>query len=79
MAKDKKLEAGALNITIHPTHSPDRYVKLFEKALELRLEGHIRGDSYGSIILFGSAPQGDPNALREGTICRYTKINADAS
>ncbi|GAB2190053.1 hypothetical protein MAH1_16610 [Sessilibacter sp. MAH1] len=78
MAREKKIEIGALNITMHP-HSPKKYLELFKKAKNLRLIKKIRSDKLGMIT---SVSYLDRNKFGDlgpiyGDIYRFTQIQID--
>ncbi|MBG3092072.1 DUF4747 family protein [Proteus terrae] len=78
MARNKKLECGALNITIHP-HSPQKYVELFKDTFRLHKTVNLGGDIYALLKFFsktiGSTSDVDPY---EGEILKYMDINKDS-
>lgn len=49
MAKDKKVVAGALNITMHP-HSPQQYIELLKTASRNKKPVKIYGDQFGLLV-----------------------------
>lgn len=48
MARERKIEVGAINIKTHP-HSPKQYAELFKDVYENELPGKIRGKFFGII------------------------------
>src|SRR5688572_9278900 len=70
MARDPKIEVGALNLRIPETHNRD-YRALVEKLTGLRRGVRVYGDSYVAIQLF--VPEED----NLGLIAKYTEIDID--
>jgi hypothetical protein len=77
MARDKKIEVGAINITTHP-HSPEKYIELFRMAFRQRKPAKISGDNYGLIAQLSrlSNKQGAGGAL-SGDFIKFTNIFLD--
>lgn len=77
MAHEKKLELGAINITIHP-HSPIKYVELFKKVKNLRNIQHIHSDKYGMLtsVHYLDREKGETSAIT-GDLYRFTNIKLD--
>lgn len=77
MARDKKLEYGALNITIHP-HTPKKYLQLFMAARRLKPSAKLRGDQFGRIgtIHKLERDQAEPGPI-VGEIMKFTNIDVD--
>jgi len=70
MARDPKLEVGALNLRIPSSHSRD-YQALIRRIAELRRGVRVYGDSYVAIKLFV------PEQENLGIIAKYTEIDID--
>ncbi|QSR73464.1 DUF4747 family protein [Aeromonas jandaei] len=77
MAKNKKIEFGAINITTHP-HSPEMYLKLFRAARRLESSARLRGDQFGRIGLIKKLDdsQKEPGPI-EGEILKFTDIDIE--
>ena len=77
MARDKKLEFGALNVTIHP-HTPEKYIQLFNSARKLKSSARLRGDQFGRIgaIYKLDRDQEEPGPI-VGEIVKFTNIDVD--
>jgi len=75
MARNKKLEFGALNVTIHP-HTPEKYLKLFKAAQELNSHVKLRGDQFARIgqITKLERDQAEPGPI-VGEIVKFTNID----
>lgn len=70
MARDPKLEVGALNLRIPASHNRD-YRALIQRIADLRRGVRVYGDSYVAIQLF--VPEED----NLGVIAKYTEIDID--
>lgn len=70
MARDPKLEVGALNLRIPETHNRD-YRALVERLTALRRGVRVYGDSYVALQLFV------PDEDNLGLIAKYTEIDID--
>ncbi len=70
MARDPKLEVGALNLRIPETHNRD-YRALIRRIADLRRGVRVYGDSYVAIQLY--LPEED----NLGVIAKYTEIDID--
>ncbi|MFQ2387805.1 DUF4747 family protein [Aeromonas dhakensis] len=77
MARDKKLEYGALNITIHP-HTPEKYIQLFIAARKLTSSAKLRGDQFGRIGTIHKLERGqvEPGPI-VGEIMKFTNIDIE--
>jgi len=79
LAHEKKIEVGAINITMHP-HSPQKYIDLLRAASRKKLVKNIQSDKYGMIT---SANPLDKEKYGElgplyGDIYRFTQIDKSA-
>ena len=74
MGREKKIEMGAINITIHP-HSPRKYVELFKKVKKLKSIQHIHSDKYGLLttVMYLDKEEGEASPLT-GDLYRFTNI-----
>lgn len=72
MAKEKKVEVGALNIKVQP-HPPGIYVAIFEFLKDEGIIGGIYGDARGMIGSFAAVDE-DEN-IYSGEILRFTNID----
>ena len=70
MARDPKLEVGALNLRIPESHNRD-YRALIARLADLRRGVRVYGDSYVAIRLFA------PDEDNLGLIAKYTEIDID--
>lgn len=80
MAREKKIEIGALNITMHP-HSPDKYLELFKTVRRLKLIKSIRSDKHGmltSVHYLNKEKYGELGPIY-GDIYRFTQIDVEGS
>lgn len=77
MPREKKIELGAINITMHP-HSPERYVDLFKKVKNLKKMQHIRSDKYGMLtsVQYLDKKKGKTSPIT-GDLYRFTNIKVD--
>jgi len=77
MGREKKIEMGAINITIHP-HSPRKYVELFKKVKKLKSIQHIHSDKYGLLttVMYLDKEEGETSPLT-GDLRRFTNINVE--
>lgn len=77
MAREKKLELGAINITMHP-HSPIKYVELFKKVKNLKNIQRIHSDKYGMLtsVNYLDRKNGETSPIT-GDLYRFTNINVD--
>ncbi len=77
MARDKKLEFGALNVTIHP-HTPQKYLQLFTAARKIQSSARLFSDQFGRI---GSIHKLDRDQQEPGPIVgeaiKFTNIDVD--
>lgn len=76
MAKEKKIEVGAINITMHP-HSPESYLSLFNVARRKKIIKRMHSDKYGMIA---SVMPLDKNRYGQfgpvhGDIYRFTQLD----
>ncbi|NUZ10166.1 DUF4747 family protein [Pseudoalteromonas sp. McH1-7] len=72
----KKVEVGAINITMHP-HNPEKYVELFKAAKALDRPIHVKGTTYASLSelhKMKKVPAGEKIAPLYGDIIKYTDI-----
>ncbi|WP_338727341.1 DUF4747 family protein [Shewanella baltica] len=78
MAKEKKLEIGAINITIQP-HTPDMYLKLFREVYKLKTPIKVSGDQFAIIASIHKLERGqvEPGPIT-GDFYRYTAIDPEA-
>ncbi|WP_113905672.1 DUF4747 family protein [Aliidiomarina celeris] len=77
MPREKKLELGAINITMHP-HSPIKYVELFKEVKNLRNIQHIHSDKYGMLtsVNYLDKKKGETSPIT-GDLYRFTNIKVD--
>lgn len=77
MARDKKLEYGALNVTIHP-HTPEKYLQLFNAARKIKSSVRLRGDQFGRIGVIHklARDQEEPGPI-VGEIVKFTNIDIE--
>jgi hypothetical protein len=74
MGKFKKVEAGALNIKIHP-HSTKRYVEYFEEIYSVGNHVKIWDKYYGTIGWLRAIDEEKPENGIEGEIYKYLNID----
>lgn len=74
MARKRKIEAAALNITIHP-HSKQKYIDIFNKIHELKISSKIRDKYYGIIGWIREIEADDPEKGLHGEIFKYLNID----
>lgn len=74
MGRQRKIEAGALNIKIHP-HSTKRYIKLFNKVLAVGNHVKIWDKYYGTIGWLRPLDEKNPKNGIEGEIYKYLNID----
>jgi Domain of unknown function (DUF4747) len=70
MARDPKLEVGAINLRIPDTHTRD-YQALLTRLAEMRRGVRVHGDSYVAIRLYV------PSSDNLGLMAKYTEIDID--
>lgn len=77
MPREKKLELGAINITMQP-HSAIKYVELFKKVKNLRNPQHIHSDKYGMLtsVNYLNDKNGKISPIT-GDLYRFTNIKTD--
>ncbi|MEO3680490.1 DUF4747 family protein [Rheinheimera sp. FR7-31] len=79
MAKQRKLDVGAINITIHP-HTAARYVSMFKQASRQRITANI---GYKHLAIITGVSSFDPllrdavDAPIQGDIVKFTDIDLD--
>jgi hypothetical protein len=80
MARERKIEIGALNITTHP-HSPKKYLELFKRTRRLRLIKKIRSDKWGMLTSVNYLNKDKYGKLGPiyGDIYRFTQIDTDGT
>lgn len=76
MAREKKIEIAAVNLTIQP-HSTQKYIELFRDAFKLGSEVQIYGDEHGILTSMVKQNSSDEISPLEGDIFKFTKINKD--
>ena len=72
-----KLEAGVINVVLHP-HSPERYLRLFDEARNNKISGRINVNKrarFGSAFDKLTSPSGQ--VLLGGLFYFYTDLNPD--
>lgn len=79
MAREKKLVAGIINVTMHP-HSPEDYLKLFRDVFRSRKKVHISGDQYAMLTQLHKLDrnQDEPGPIT-GDIFKFTSIDTSAN
>lgn len=76
MARKKKVEAAAVNITIHP-HPQGVYREFMKDAFDLRRAVRVRGDTYMILGSLEGERDAEPDVL-SGTLIKFTQIDMDA-
>ncbi|MCU5784851.1 hypothetical protein MA04_04151 [Alcanivorax balearicus MACL04] len=78
MVREKRIDIGAINITMHP-HSPKQYVTMMKDVFKLRKSAQMWGDQQAIITSMrqqdDSLVKGEPPLV--GDIFKYTKIDMD--
>jgi hypothetical protein len=75
MPREKKVQLGAINLTMHP-HKPEMYAKLFRQAQKLKCASRIAGDKAGLIASANYINKDDgPSSAMTGDLFRYTNID----
>lgn len=78
MAREKKLQFGAINVTMQP-HTPQKYIDLFKAVNKLGSAVHIAGDQYGLLAGVFKVDTGKKYPCPiNGDIYRFTNINKNS-
>ncbi|MCL1076500.1 DUF4747 family protein [Shewanella dokdonensis] len=74
---DKKVEVGAINITIQP-HTPEKYIQLFKEAVRLKRPIKLRGDRHALLAnMYKIRDDQEDNGPITGDIYCFTSIDVD--
>ncbi|WP_339776978.1 DUF4747 family protein [uncultured Methylophaga sp.] len=76
MAREKKIEIAAVNITIQP-HSPQKYIELMNDVYRSISETQIYGDNYAILSTMTRLDSKNKTSPLIGDIFKFTKINKD--
>lgn len=76
MAQQRQLKIGAINITLPPPHTPERYIALFQEAHALEIKVKLRGDMIGLLgsVRVDSDEDGAP--IIHGEFFKYVDLDA---
>lgn len=76
MSRKRQLQFGAINITMPAPHSPDRYVQLFQKAVELEKVVKLKGDWVGRLGTLRVEQEGDGGQVVRGEFYKYIELDS---
>jgi hypothetical protein len=74
VAREKKVEIMAVNITIQP-HTTKKYLELFKDAFALRSEAQVQGEQYALLSHMNKVDRSDSLSPLTGDIFRFTNID----
>lgn len=77
MARPRTIEAGAINVRVHPHSAPDIYNRLIQDAYKLRRPLRSRADQM--LLMSSISPIRSNNQIEriDGVLARFTNINTD--
>jgi len=76
MERQRQLKIGAINITLPPPHTPERYITLFQEARKLERKVKLRGDLIGLLGSVQVTKDEDGSPVIHGEFFKYVDLDA---